>query len=94
MWRCPGCDALVLDSRSECFKCGTSKPDGGYSGGGGGHGGGGRGGGGDPAAAMDKDVAVAASEETVRQGAVTTGEVRVIVTTVYPVRWGQYTQEG
>ena len=50
--------------------------------------------GGDPAAAMDKDVAVAASEETVRQGAVTTGEVRVVVTTVYPVRWGQYTQEG
>ena len=46
------------------------------------------------AAAMDKDVAVAASEETVRQGAVTTGEVRVVVTTVYPVRWGQYTQEG
>jgi len=50
--------------------------------------------GGGPAAAMDKDVAVAASEETVRQGAVTTGEVRVVVTTVYPVRWGQYTQEG
>jgi hypothetical protein len=32
-WSCPGCNALVFASKSECFKCHTPKPAaGGYGG--------------------------------------------------------------
>lgn len=29
-WKCPNCGALVFGSKSECFKCGTPKPDSSY----------------------------------------------------------------
>jgi len=39
-WNCPGCNALVFASKSECFKCHTPKPAaGGYGGAGAGYGG-------------------------------------------------------
>ena len=44
-WTCPGCQANVFASKSQCYRCGEGKPGGG-GGGGGGYGGGGYGGGG------------------------------------------------
>jgi hypothetical protein len=32
-WSCPGCNALVFASKSECFKCHTPKPAAGGCGG-------------------------------------------------------------
>ena len=45
-WTCPGCQANVFASKSQCYRCGEGKPGGGGGGGGGGYGGG-YGGGGD-----------------------------------------------
>ena len=34
-WTCPGCQANVFASKSQCYRCGEGKPGGGGGGGGG-----------------------------------------------------------